>query len=100
MKHLDQLLQHYHQHLVKTLETFNCNIEAFGYDKLMEEIKEESSFEFGHAVQFGVFVVHGNKGGSEVKEIPSSRALFECVTDQARNKLYFMISECNKRGWM
>lgn len=99
-KHLDELLHHYHQHLVDTLKTYNCYSEAFSYEDLLDAIRVESSFEFGHAVEFAIFVVHGKKGGSQMSSLPTQEHLLKHMSDKAKQKLFFMVLECDKRGWM
>lgn len=98
--HLDNLIKYYHEHLLETLRVYGCSTDAFSYDNLLEEIKIESPFEFGHSVEFAIFVVHGKKGGSQVKEVPTPEKLVENCSDIAKEKLYYMVRECHKRGWM
>lgn len=99
-EHLDDLLQHYHQHLLNTLQIYNCDTRLFGYEQLLDEIKTESSFEFGHALQFALFVVQGKKGGEQLSEFPTVEQYVRNMSDKAKEKLYYMVSECDKRGWM
>lgn len=98
--HLDYLLEFYHQNLIKTLSQFQCNTKLFNYDAFLEELRIESEYEFGHALQFATYVVQGKKGGSEITEFASKEYFLKYLTPAAKDKLFFMVLECNRRGWL
>lgn len=99
-KHLDEIIEFYHEHLIETLKTYHCDVEELGYEKFLEDFNSEARLEFGHAVQFAIFVAHGVKGGPEMNKTPSVDYFVKTTSDKAKEKLYFMVAECDKRGWM
>lgn len=98
-KHLDEILQYYHENLIDTLQLYLCDTKNFGYDRFLGEIKLEAAVEFTHTLQFALFVVHGVKG-EEFTAPPTAQYFYRNTTDVAKEKLYFMVEECNRRGWM
>lgn len=98
-KYLDEILQYYHENLIRTLQRHSCDVKNFGYDRFLEEIKLEAAVELGHTLQFALFVAHGVKG-AEITTPPSAEYFYTNATDKAKEKLYFMVKECERRGWM
>lgn len=97
-EHLDRLLRYYHSHLLQTLKECNCPIDAFRYEKFLEEVNIEADYEIGHALQFIVFVINVKKGPPShplTKENVAKR-----VTQRAKERTWFIIKECEKRGWL
>lgn len=98
-KHLEEILQYYHKQLIETLQLHLCDIRDFGYDKFLEEMRLEARVEISHALLFALFVAHGVKG-TELTTPPDANYFLNTVTDKAKEKLYFLVAECERRGWM
>lgn len=95
--HIDDLTLHYHNQLLKTVESYQIDISQFTYQTFEEELRVEAGFEFGHAALFAF----GLK--METKEPWNSEKTFYEIEDLGttlKDYFYFMVTECNKRGWL
>lgn len=94
-QHLDHLLQHYHQNLVDILRGFGLDTSPFDYEKFTEELRLAADYEFGHSFIFKFIFLKNIKHG--IKE--TIHFDFENIPE-LKKSLKFMISVCEKRGWM
>lgn len=103
-EHLDNLIKYYHDQLVATVQELNCDTSDFSLDKFYNELKIEANYEFGHAFlfcfstrnpAFSVTDSEANKkSASSVEEFSKKTPFY------VKEFLWFMITECNKRGWL
>lgn len=93
-ENLDRLLKFYHQSLLNTLDFFNIDTSKFDYNHFEEELRQEAEYEFGHALMFNYFMKHG---GNIEDNYRSDVAL---IKPELKEFVYFMVKECNKRGWL
>uniref|UniRef100_A0A6P7HAB1 Uncharacterized protein LOC114348183 n=1 Tax=Diabrotica virgifera virgifera TaxID=50390 RepID=A0A6P7HAB1_DIAVI len=100
VNHFDELMQFYHTHFVKTLEDLQCDSIPFSLLKFIEEIKNECVFEIGHAIQFILFIVTAKKRDEELKLPEESDRLVETVSQQGKEKVWFILEDFEKRGWL
>lgn len=98
--HLNHLLKFYHDNLIETLEKFHCDTQPFNFEVFEKELQVESDFEFGHALQFRTYVVNGQKGGSAMNAIPDKHFFLKSVTPAVKEQVWFMVLECERRGWL
>lgn len=96
--HLDHLLKHYHQNLINTLSQFGIDTTLFEYEKFEEELKLEADYEFGHALFF-IFILKFiyKLGGFDMGNF---KVEVDDINPELRESIYFMVSECVKRGWL
>uniref|UniRef100_A0A6P7G4W8 Uncharacterized protein LOC114334186 n=1 Tax=Diabrotica virgifera virgifera TaxID=50390 RepID=A0A6P7G4W8_DIAVI len=98
--HLDDLLHFYHESLTSFLKKHKCHLE-FSYDQFLEEMESVSAYEFGHALLFHLVAVNGKKGGHESSDgMPSVDKYLECLSQPVKEKAWYMVKECVKRGWL
>ncbi|XP_072393453.1 uncharacterized protein [Diabrotica undecimpunctata] len=100
VKNFDELIQFYHTHFVQTLEELQCDSTPFSLSHFIEEIKNECVFEIGHAIQFILFVVTAKKRDEELKLPEESDKLYDTVTQQGKDKVWFILEDFEKRGWL
>lgn len=96
-EHLDDLLVHYHQNLLKTLEGYTIDTSQFGYHQFLEEIRLETGFEFGHALGF-VCMLKAIRNLDSL--INGFKLRVEHINPEVRDLIHLMVSECHKRGWL
>lgn len=94
-ENLDNLLRHYHRHLVETLKRFDTDATMYEYSKFEEELKIEAEFEFGHALLFKFFLTFIK----DVEEQEFTLKLEE-IGPELREIIHYMVTECAKRGWL
>ncbi|CAG9827096.1 unnamed protein product [Diabrotica balteata] len=97
--HLDDLLHFYHENLTGFLKKHKCNLE-FSYDQFLDEMEFVSSYEFSHALLFHLVAVNGKKGGHESDELPSVDKFLKYMSQPVKEKAWYMVKECVKRGWL
>lgn len=97
-EHLDDLLKHYHQSLIKVLEIYTIDITPFSYEKFLEEIILESDFEFGHTLAF-VFIVKSSEKTSSL-DMAKFEMSYDVVTPELEEFIWYMVKECEKRRWI
>lgn len=99
--HLDYLIKYYHDMLIKTIKELKCDTSDFSFDKFLEEMKLESVYEFGHSLFFIWIVKHESAISEEnIKKKLSNEEILASVPRQVKDYYYFMVKECNKRGWL
>ncbi|XP_028140019.1 uncharacterized protein LOC114334183 [Diabrotica virgifera virgifera] len=99
-RHLDDLLHFYHESLTSLLKKHKCDLK-FSYDQFLEEMEFVSAYEFGHALLFHIIAVNGKKGGRESsEEIPSEDKFLKYISQPVKEKAWYMVKECVKRGWL
>ncbi|XP_072400514.1 uncharacterized protein [Diabrotica undecimpunctata] len=97
--HLDDLLHFYHENFTGFLKKHKCNLE-FSYDQFLDEMEFVSAFEFSHALLFHLVAVNGKKGGHEPDELPSVDKFLKYMSQPVKEKAWYMVKECVKRGWL
>lgn len=101
LQKLDHFIQYYHSEFIKCLEELSCDASPFSYENLLEELRIESEFEFTHALNFKIFVVHGKKSSEfdgNLEEGDREKFL-SLVSQEAKEQAWEMVLECEKRGW-
>uniref|UniRef100_A0A6P7G681 Uncharacterized protein LOC114334189 n=1 Tax=Diabrotica virgifera virgifera TaxID=50390 RepID=A0A6P7G681_DIAVI len=99
---LDLLLNYYYEHFVNVLKEHKVDVSSYTYEKFLQEIDKVGNSEFQHAFVFHNFVVHGRKN-TEMEFPPPKIVVSEVlkmVPVKAKQKSYYMIQECTKRGWL
>lgn len=103
VEHLDNLIEYYHNQLLSTLKELKCDTSAFSVEKFYDELKIEANFEFGHAFLFAfasknpaLSMTNPEQNNKAANSEESSKQ----VPDSLKELLWFMIIECNKRGWL
>lgn len=96
-QYLDDLIRYYHEKLLETLNILKVDTSLFGLTDFSEDLRLESAFEFGHSILF-IFIL---KYGKEIGELPSKDEHgVDKLNDDLKEFVYFMVSECFKRGWL
>lgn len=98
--HIDYLIEYYHGHLVNTLKNHACDVNPFSLDAFKEEIERIGQFEFYHALNFHLVAVQAQKGGFDINKFPTMDEIHKTISDKAKEKAWYMIKECFKRGWL
>ncbi|CAG9856397.1 unnamed protein product [Phyllotreta striolata] len=99
-EHFERLLRHYHQHFVGTLAKLKCDVGDFGYDAFLEDIKRHCRFEVGHSINFILYVVHNVVTKEEFKFPDDIEKVASSVTPKAKEIVWTMLLECEKRNWL
>lgn len=98
---LDDLLKHYHDNLVDTVQELKCDTSEFSFDKFLEEIRIESTYEFGHTAFFIVAVKSEAPIGERSSKGPLTKErILSTISPKLKNYIYFVFQECDKRGWL
>lgn len=95
-KHLDYLLEYYHNNLLNMLKEYKIDSAPFAYENFEKELQMESEFEFGHALLciFYSRIVSIAEDDEEVKlEVDD-------IDPEMQEMIHFMVVECAKRGWL
>ncbi|CAG9859902.1 unnamed protein product [Phyllotreta striolata] len=97
--HFDYFLEYYHEHLTQVLETYGIDTTPFSYEAFLDEIHAIGPFEMLHAFFFIVFAIHGREGGYSTAGLPDVSDINSTVPIEAKEKVWYMVKECYKRGW-
>ncbi|CAH2008422.1 unnamed protein product [Acanthoscelides obtectus] len=92
--HLDDFLQCYHKCFIQVLEELKCSTVGFGYDKFIEEIKENIENIVVHSLWFLPMVIFTEKG--KKADIENNKIQ---VSPLAKEKILWMVQEFYERGW-
>lgn len=95
---LDELLKFYTDQLLEVLEKHDCNIPFLTHEAFLKEMESVSDYEFGHAFLFHNLIVNCKKGGQDL-ENPDIEKIFGDVSLEVKQKSWYMLEECMRRGW-
>ncbi|XP_056636818.1 uncharacterized protein LOC130445277 [Diorhabda sublineata] len=95
---LDDLLKYYTDQLHGVLKKHECNIPLLTHEAFLKEMESVSEYEFGHAFLFHNLIVNCKKGGQDL-ENPDVEKIFDAVPLEVKQKSWFMLEECMRRGW-
>ncbi|XP_057657284.1 uncharacterized protein LOC130894446 [Diorhabda carinulata] len=95
---LDILISTYHNRFLKHLEVFGCDIGVFTAEKFIEEIKRETAFQIGHIINFVLFIIKTKQ--ENVKILDHINIKPSLITQKAKEHIWFVIEEWNRRGWL
>ncbi|KAG5869586.1 hypothetical protein JTB14_008179 [Gonioctena quinquepunctata] len=97
---LDNLLQYYHECFVHVLEQHGCDATPFTYEWLMAEMKLAAENEYPHSFFFNILVLFAKKGvAPDFENVPTVEKIVGDIALEAKDKVWFMTKECEKRGW-
>lgn len=117
--HFDKLLRFYYDEFISTLQLLRVDINPFTYESFQEELKIEGPYQVYHSL-FLLPVVFGPKGGfrkppGKVREWnpngisngssspatngPPKPGAFK-LTQQCKEKLWYIVEEAAKRKWI
>ncbi|KAJ8963771.1 hypothetical protein NQ314_005390 [Rhamnusium bicolor] len=102
-ENLDDLIKFYHENLIENLSQLKCDCEPFSLESLLEELNISAKYGIPHALFMITFVVFGKKGGFSIDQTSSKMPDFgtkEDITSEAKEKVLFMLTQCNERGWL
>ncbi|XP_057657285.1 uncharacterized protein LOC130894447 [Diorhabda carinulata] len=94
-QHLDMLLEFYHKELVQVLRNHKCYVD-FSYKQFLDEIGIESDYGFSHAMAFLMMLNIDEKQDEEY----DAKAITRKLSASFKEKIYFMLTECDKRHWI
>lgn len=103
-EHLDNLIIHYHDILMNTLQKLNCDISVFSISKFYDELELEARYEFGHALLFAFLskntVLDEMIEDGSINESINSQDVYKRSPSSVKEFLWYMTKECNRRGWL
>ncbi|CAG9859904.1 unnamed protein product [Phyllotreta striolata] len=97
--HLDHFIKYYHDNLIGTLQLYGIDTAPFSFQAFLDEIENITPFQIIHAAYFTIIAIHGPKGGFNPDRLPTIEELYSAATDEAREKIWYMVKECHRRGW-
>ncbi|XP_056636819.1 uncharacterized protein LOC130445278 [Diorhabda sublineata] len=95
---LDYLLEYYHGALLEVLQKHHCDVDRFSFQIFLDEMQSVSKYEFGHAFMFHNLIVNVKEGGYDLEK-SDVNSIYQDVPLNVKEKSWFMLRECVKRGW-
>ncbi|KAG5899371.1 hypothetical protein JTB14_036860 [Gonioctena quinquepunctata] len=99
-QHLDHLIAYYYDNFIQVLKDHQYDVTFLTFENFMKEMEIESEYEFGHAMMFSLMVVYGKKGPRDMEQLDDAEELLRHIPLEAMRKAWYMVDECEKRGWL
>nr|XP_023014587.1 uncharacterized protein LOC111504301 [Leptinotarsa decemlineata]XP_023014588.1 uncharacterized protein LOC111504301 [Leptinotarsa decemlineata] len=100
-ENLDFLIEYYHQVFVETLSSCHCDTSPFSQKLFLEEMSACADRILGLTLFMSTFIVMGLEGGLDRPD-PTKPPNMEGakISDENKDKIFFILYECNRRGWL
>lgn len=86
--HFYELLKYYHDNLLNNLKQYDdIDLEPFGWDKFLQEIKQAAAPALLKAIFFLLEVVHGGK-------------TLDSIPFEAKQRIWMMLQQIGGNGWL
>uniref|UniRef100_A0A6P7FB12 Uncharacterized protein LOC114328425 n=1 Tax=Diabrotica virgifera virgifera TaxID=50390 RepID=A0A6P7FB12_DIAVI len=98
-EHFDYLLMLYHEHFIKTLEAFKCDVAPFKYIDFINNLKQNALMEFQHIMVMTTTIIFGKKG--EKTDFEQFKNLtINSIHPIARRKFIFLFKTLVQKEWI
>ncbi|XP_072393193.1 uncharacterized protein [Diabrotica undecimpunctata] len=98
-EHFDYLLMLYHEHFIKTLESFECDVAPFKYIDFINNLRQNALSEFFHILLMNTTVIFAKKGEKtnfeEIKNLTVN-----AIHPIARRKFVFLFKILIQKEWI
>lgn len=103
-EHLDDLISFYHKQFIFHLQQLMCDLAPFTFSRFLEEMRAATAAEIQHTIMMLTFIVFGKKGGAskdlDEEEEPDFEKMRKDMNQTAKEKAWFLVQACAKRGWL
>ncbi|XP_072393186.1 uncharacterized protein [Diabrotica undecimpunctata] len=98
-EHFDYLLMIYHEHFIKSLESFKCDVAPFKYINFIDSLKKSAIEEFFHILVMNIIVIYAKKGEKTKMETIKNMTV-DTVHPIAKKKFVFLFKMCIQKEWI
>ncbi|XP_050512666.1 uncharacterized protein LOC126888443 [Diabrotica virgifera virgifera] len=98
-EHFEYLLQLYHEHVIKTLESLKCDVASFKYVDFINNLKENTIGEFFHILLMNNLIIYIKKGEKTDFDILKNLTV-DSMHPIARRKFVFLFKMLVQKEWI